>query len=74
MNKDVDDEGGAIGLYCVNEENMNDTIAKMKEQLGGYTIKNLELNPLPLKKPVMKCNRWSLEPANIVSTVLSVIK
>lgn len=72
LNNEQDSEEMSIGRYCVNEENMNDTIKKMSEQLGGYTIKNIELNPLPLKKPTVKCPRWTMNEVTVEETIKTI--
>ena len=57
-----DDENGT--LFCGNEVNKKNALNKMLETLkkegGGYAVKTLEIEPLPLKKPTLKCSNWEL--------------
>jgi len=52
------------GMYCQNEDNKQKALEKMLETLkkesGGYSVKTLEIEPLPLKKPALKCSNWAL--------------
>lgn len=62
-----DGESGKAALVCLSEENKKEAMEKMltilKENGGGYSVKNLEIEPVPLKKPELKCKRWSLSEA-----------
>lgn len=52
------------GYLCKNEENMNDAKEKMIKAAqtvsNGYTF-TINVSPLPLKKPLAKCERWILD-------------
>lgn len=46
---------------CVNEENKNNAMEKIKESVpSGYEIESLAIKPLPLKDATKKCKNWSL--------------
>ena len=51
-------------MTCQNEDNKKKALKKMLETLknegGGYAVKTLEIEPLPLKKPTLKCQNWTL--------------
>ena len=48
-------------LICKNEENLANALNKVKESLpSGYEFENLTLKPIPLKDPLKKCKKWSL--------------
>ena len=50
-------------FFCVNETNTKNALEKIKamaKEKTGYEITNLELKPLSLKKPQMKCGNWML--------------
>lgn len=51
-------------LYCGNDENKEAALNKMleliKKESGGYSVKNLEIEPVALKKPTLKCGKWEL--------------
>ena len=54
-------------LVCDNTQNLEDArqklIANMTQQsVDGYAIKSfkLDIEPLPLKKPTLKCKRWAI--------------
>ena len=53
------------GMVCTNEDNLNDAVAKITENINegkfGYSVANIELKPLPLKKPTKNCKRWRLD-------------
>lgn len=54
------------GSYtCKNEKNLNTTKDKMLEAIKNvseaYAVKEFEIDPLPLKKPMLKCKEWSLD-------------
>ena len=59
-----DEETGKKNLVCLNEENKAAALDKMlnllKENGGGYSVKALEIEPVPLKKVTLKCGKWSL--------------
>ena len=60
--QDVSDKGEGTYL-CTNADNLNAALEKMKaaaEKIGGYSIENIEIKPLPLKKPTCKCGNWAL--------------
>lgn len=53
------------GRYvCQNEENKNTVLTKMKDAASAiteaYKLVNIEISPLPLKKPKGKCKYWTL--------------
>jgi hypothetical protein len=46
---------------CVNEENKNNALEKIKESVpSGYEIETIAIKPLPLKDVTKKCKKWSL--------------
>ena len=48
-------------FVCNNEENKAAAIEKIKESIPeSYGLVSLELAPRPLKNPVKKCPKWSL--------------
>ena len=51
------------GYFCAHEGNMADAKAKMVEAAssvsGGFPF-TIEVSPLPLKKPTLKCGNWAL--------------
>lgn len=54
--KFMDDE-----MHCVNENNMQMMINKVKEVLGNsYTVDDIKLSPTILKEPTKKCKNWEL--------------
>ena len=59
-----DEASGKISLVCTNEENRKAALEKMmgllKENGGGYAVKVLEIEPVPLKKVTLKCGKWRL--------------
>lgn len=52
------------GYVCQNEENKNTVLTKMKEAASAvteaYKLINMDIAPLPLKKPKSKCKYWTL--------------
>ena len=52
------------GYVCQNEENKKTVLTKMKDAASAiteaYKLVNIEISPLPLKKPKGKCKYWSL--------------
>ena len=54
----------ANGYVCQNEDNKNTVLNKMKDAATAiteaYKLVNIEIAPLPLKKPKGKCKYWSL--------------
>ena len=52
------------GYVCQNEENKNTVLTKMKDAASAiteaYKLVNIEISPLPLKKPKGKCKYWTL--------------
>lgn len=71
-NEDAEDT-----LVCMNEDNKKAALNKMLELLksegGGYAVKTLEIEPVPLKKPTLKCGRWELDET-IVKDVIGMFK
>ena len=61
-----DAETGKASLVCMNEENKKAALEKMLKLLegskSGYAVKTLEIEPVPLKKPELKCGKWELSP------------
>lgn len=51
-------------LVCKNEANLKSAFDKIMAAVQGasqaYSVKNLEIAPLPLKKPTNKCGLWEL--------------
>lgn len=49
---------------CKNDENKNAILNKMREAASAvteaYKVTNMDIAPLPLKKPLSKCKHWSL--------------
>ena len=64
-------------LVCKNETNLKSAFDKIMEAVKGaaqsYTVKNLEIAPLPLKTPVNKCGLWELNP-EIVTEITESFK
>ena len=54
----------ASDLICKNEDNKKLFIEKMKEAANAitesYSVDNIEISPLPIKKPTRKCKQWVL--------------
>lgn len=54
----------AGGYVCQNEDNKATVLNKMKEAASAiteaYRLVNIEISPLPLKKPKGKCKYWTL--------------
>ena len=74
-------ENEAGELVCSNEQNQKDAAEKVrasiiKESDIGYSIKNLafELSPLPLKKPTLKCGKWTLDVEKIEGIIFDSFK
>lgn len=63
-------------FICTNEENMTETREKMYNALmqvsSAYQV-DLKLSPLPLKKPLCKCNRWNLHE-DVLKEVIDLFK
>ncbi len=51
-------DGDGETFRCISEGNMNNALKKIKESVPdiGYEI---QLKPLPLKKPTLKCALWN---------------
>lgn len=61
------------GHVCLNEENLNDAMEKVKANVpSGYEIENLELKPLALKDATKKCKRWVLDRDFIMEELLNI--
>ena len=73
----ADDVSEKKSLVCMNEENRKEALNKMlkilEENGGGYTVKNLEIEPVPLKKPTLKCGKWCLSE-EVKEEVLALFK
>lgn len=50
----------ADGYVCQNEENKNTVLTKASAITEAYKLVNIEISPLPLKKPKGKCKYWTL--------------
>jgi hypothetical protein len=50
--------------FCENEDNKTTVLNKMKEAASAvtesYKLVNMDIAPLPLKKPTSKCKHWQL--------------
>lgn len=59
-----DEDSGKRTLVCTNEENKRTALNKMMKLLeengGGYSVKVLEIEPVPLKAVTKKCGKWEL--------------
>ena len=59
----IKDEAGEV-LFCTNKENLESIKNKMlkvaNEVSESYGVANIDVKPLPLKKPTRKCGLWSL--------------
>ena len=54
---------------CTNEDNKMDAIDKIRASFdGGYTIVDINLEPLPLREPTRKCKRYAINTEAIVSS------
>ncbi len=67
-------------VVCDNSDNLKDAREKLlasfaSQQANGYAIKKLdvEIEPLPLKKPTLMCNRWKLNTELVVDAFLNTI-
>lgn len=62
-----DPETGKKSLICTNEENKKYAMDRMMKMLeengGGYSVKVLEIEPVPLKTETKKCGKWRLSRA-----------
>ena len=59
---DNDNDDGE-SYVCINEENKEDALNKVMGSIqapAGYTIKSLELSPVPLKDVTKKCRRYQM--------------
>jgi hypothetical protein len=63
----ADEVSGKKALICTNEENKNAAYEKLmdilKKEANGYEVSKLEIKPVPLKKPELKCPKWELSKA-----------
>ena len=58
-------------FFCENEENLTEAINKVKLSLpSGYEFQSLSLKPLPLKEPIKKCKKWSIN-IDLINSQLS---
>ena len=60
-------------VVCENTENLMNAKEKIlagiaQQQSEGYAIKKVEveIEPLPLKKPTLKCKRWTLNEELVI--------
>ena len=64
-------------LFCMNAENKKNALNKMLELLNkegnGYAVKTLEIEPVPLKRPTLKCGSWELDET-LVREILGFFK
>ena len=74
---EVDEDSGKRMPACMNEENKRAALAKMMKLLeengGGYSVKVLEIEPVPLKVETKKCGKWELSN-DVKNAVLSMFK
>ena len=65
-------------LVCLNEDNKKAAMDKMLELLskegGGYSVKKLEIEPVPLKKPSLKCGKWEVDKLRVSEHVFTLFK
>ena len=57
---DCDNNDGGE-LVCTNETHKKDAIEKAKAALNGFSLKNIEIDPLPLKNPSKTCKLWAMD-------------
>ena len=56
---------------CMNDENREDAVNRIKSSFeGGYEIKDVVLEPLPLKEPTKKCKRYRANNALILNSLV----
>jgi hypothetical protein len=56
---------------CMNDENREDAINRIKASFeGGYEVKDVILEPLPLKEPTKKCKRYNPNNTLILNTLI----
>ena len=64
-------------LVCKNEANLKSAfdkiMAAVKDAAQAYSVKNLEIAPLPLKKPTNKCGLWELS-ADVITEIAGMFK
>ena len=64
-------------LVCKNATNLKSAydkiMAAVKDAAQAYAVKNLEISPLPLKKPTSKCGNWELND-EIVTELVGLFK
>lgn len=54
-------EGEDGSLLCNNPEYLSAAVEKVRASLpSGYEFKQLELQPIPLKKPTRFCEKWTI--------------
>ena len=65
-------------VVCDNSDNLKDAREKLlasfaSQQANGYAIKKLdvEIEPLPLKKPTLMCKRWHLNSELVIDAFLN---
>lgn len=49
---------------CINSKNLENAKAKILEkakEVSGYGVVDITIEPLPIKKPTLKCGNWSLD-------------
>lgn len=57
---------------CTNEVNLQNAKEKMKAALPvGYMLKELEIAPIPLKKPTARCGEWKISQETIDQLIAS---
>lgn len=50
-------------LVCGNRENMDasmERVYKAIEEVNGYTVTDLKVEPKPLKKATSRCSKWQI--------------
>ena len=56
---------------CNNDENKQDAVNKIKASFdGGYEIKDITLEPLPLKDPTKKCKRHLINTELVIANLV----
>ena len=60
-------EGEDEELYCRNEDNLADAVARAKEavaEIKGFKLaSDIKMEPIAMKRPTVKCPKWVLSEA-----------
>ena len=67
----IDEDGNTY--RCYSEVNMNNAIKKIKDALPDFGYDVVQLKPLPIKKPSLKCSIWSPDTDLIKATMMSFV-